>query len=126
VDVSDVPRFTATLKEVLDRAPDESVLFYLRFFLHSIPEEVQADLLAVIDKVARPDDMFAAEFRTDRDEARTKVYQKHYRRYQNGAAFGTALGQRYGFDVLHEQESTGLAPYREEDPMLYRVIARHR
>ena len=104
--------------------PDESVLFYLRFFLHSVPEDVQETLLQTIADVARPGDMIAAEFRTDKDEARSKTYGDHYRRFQNGAAFGRALHQRYGFDVLDEQEGTGLSVYGDEDPELYRVIAR--
>ena len=125
-DVTDTGNLSAILREVLDGSPDAPVLFYLRFFLHSIPEDVQEGLLRVIDDLARPGDMFAAEFRTDQDQARKHVHRKHYRRYQNGAAFGVALREQYGFELLFEQESTGLSPYGEEDPMLYRVIARHR
>ena len=126
VDVTDHPTLSAILQEVLDSSPDAPVLFYLRFFLHSIPEDVQDGLLEVIDSLARPGDMFAAEFRTDQDQARRHVHRKHYRRYQNGPAFGVALREQHGFELLFEQESTGLSPYGEEDPMLYRVIARHR
>jgi Methyltransferase domain len=104
--------------------PDEAVLFYLRFFLHSVPEDVQHQLMQTIADVARPGDMFAAEFRTDKDEARSKTYGEHYRRFQNGPAFGRALHQRYGFEVLEEEEGTGLSVYGDEDPELYRVIAR--
>ncbi len=99
------------------------MLFYLRFFLHAIPEEVQADLLKAIDAHARPGDLFAAEFRTDKDEATTKVHSKHYRRFQNAAEFGAAR-RGYGFTVVHEEEGTGLSPYKGEDPVLYRVVAR--
>ena len=104
--------------------PDASVLFYLRFFLHSVPKDVQDTLMQTIADVARPGDMIAAEFRTDKDEARSKTYGDHYRRFQNGAAFGRELHQRYGFEVLHEEEGTGLSVYGDEDPELYRVIAR--
>lgn len=125
-DVTDTESLSAMLREVLDSSPDAPVLFYLRFFLHSIPEDVQDGLLGVINSLARPGDMFAAEFRTDQDQARMHVHRRHYRRYQNGAAFGVALNEQHGFELLFEQESTGLSPYGEEDPMLYRVIARHR
>jgi hypothetical protein len=126
VDVSDTDRLTELLCEVLETAPGEPVLYYLRFFLHSIPEDVQDTLLDVIGSLARPGDMLAAEFRTDKDQARKHVHRRHYRRYQNGPAFGVALREQRGFDVLYEQESTGLSPYQDEDPMLYRVIARRR
>ena len=99
-------------------------MFYLRFFLHSIPEEVQETLMGVIRDQARSGDVFAAEFRTDEDEKRSKVHGQHYRRFQNGPAFGARLEGDYGFTVLHDEVGTGLSPYKGEDPVLYRVIAR--
>lgn len=107
------------------RIPDgEPVMFYLRFFLHSIPEGVQDSLMSSIRDHARPGDVFAAEFRSDRDEENSKVHGKHYRRFQNGAEFGARLTSDYGFTLVHEEENTGLSPYQGEDPVLYRVIAR--
>jgi SAM-dependent methyltransferase len=104
--------------------PRVPVLFYLRFLLHAVHEDVQATLMRVIADVARPGDMFAAEFRTDRDKALSKTHQRHYRRFQSGPAFGHALQEEFGFEVLDEQEGTGLSVYGDEDPELYRVIAR--
>jgi SAM-dependent methyltransferase len=126
VDVSDTDAVRAALTDVVTSSPTEPVLFYMRFFLHSIPEDVQEGLLDVIDACARPGDVLAAEFRTDRDKARAKVHHKHYRRYQNGPAFGRTLQSRYSFELLHEEEGTGLSPYKGEDPELYRVVARRR
>jgi SAM-dependent methyltransferase len=126
VDASDTVLLETTIREVLDASPGAPVLFYLRFFLHSIPKDVQDGLLGVIDRVARPGDMFAAEFRTEQDEALSHVHLKHYRRFQNGPAFGAELNKKYGFELLHEHEGTGLSPYRDEDPVLYRVIGRRR
>jgi SAM-dependent methyltransferase len=124
VDVSDTETLAQVVGDELGAGSGEPVLFYLRFFLHSIAEDVQDGLLGVLDQLARPGDMFAAEFRTDQDMTRRHVHRKHYRRFQNGAAFGAALRDRYRFEVLHEEESAGLSPYRGEDPVLYRVIAR--
>jgi hypothetical protein len=42
--------------------------------------------------------------------------QRHYA--------SSMLRAEYGFEVLHEEEGTGLSPYGTEDPVLYRVIAR--
>ena len=122
-DVGEAERLAALLSARI-AASDEPVLFYLRFFLHSIPEQVQETLMGVIRDQARPGDHFAAEFRTDKDEDNTKVHGQHYRRFQNGAAFGERLAGDYGFTLLHEEEGTGLSPYKGEDPVLYRVIAR--
>jgi hypothetical protein len=123
-DVAEIDGLTEVLEGAVAQAGDEPVLFYLRFFLHSIPEEVQAGLIDVIGATARAGDMIAAEFRTTEDRSEAKVHGQHYRRFQDGRAFGRDLVDRHSFAVLHEEEGTGLSPYQGEDPVLYRVIAR--
>ena len=122
-DVSDVDDLRTALDDGVEAAHDP-LMFYLRFFLHAIPEDVQDGLLAAIDAHARPGDYFAAEFRTDKDEANQHVHTRHYRRFQNAAEFSARLSGDLGFEILHEEEGTGLSPYKEEDPVLYRVVAR--
>lgn len=124
-DVSDAEALGTALRKFRDQH-EGAALFYLRFFLHSIKADVQENLLSHIQSVAREGDMFAAEFRTDEDEKRKKTFGNHYRRFQNAAEFRTALEGRFGFDVLSDQESDGLSPYGDEDPVLYRVIGRFR
>lgn len=121
-DVSDTAELGSALGHLIGATPGP-VLFYLRFFLHAIPEEVQAGLLQAISDRARPGDVFAAEFRTDKDKGGAKVHVKHYRRYQNAESFREALTTAYGFTIKHEEERSGLSPYGEEDPILYRVVA---
>jgi SAM-dependent methyltransferase len=121
-DVGDAEKLRATLRAA--RNGDEPMAFYARFFLHSIPEDIQRVLMGVVADCARPGDYFAAEFRTDKDEAIQKVHGNHYRRFQNGPAFGRSLRETYGFTALLEQEGNGFSPYKGEDPQLYRVIAR--
>ena len=123
-DVGDADAFRSILSEVISTAEDEPITFYLRFFFHAVHAEVQDVAMAVLSECARTGDYFAAEFRTDKDETKPKAHGKHYRRFQNGSAFGARLQEEYGFKILDEQEGTGMSPYREEDPELYRVIAR--
>lgn len=101
---------------------DEPVLFYLRFFLHAVPAATQATLLRTIAAEARAGDLFAAEFRTDKDAATAKVHGEHYRRYQSAEAFLAEL-RELGYEVLEWVESAGLSPYGNEDPVLCRVLA---
>ncbi|WP_343993143.1 hypothetical protein, partial [Nocardioides dubius] len=83
-------------------------------------------LMAAIATHARAGDLFAAEFRTDKDESVQKVHGNHYRRFQNAVEFRDSLTAKFGFgEVLFEVEDTGLSPYGDEDPVLYRVIARN-
>ena len=96
-DVSDSETLRATLTAARGENPDRPVLFYARFFLHSIPEDVQRLMMMVIQQCSRHGDCFAAEFRTDKDEATAKVHGEHYRRFQNGPSFGRQLSREYGF-----------------------------
>ena len=123
-DVAEVDGLGQALQEVVDHSSGPT-LFYLRFFLHAIHEDVQEALLTAIDTHARPDDLFAAEFRTDKDEHTSKVHTKHYRRFQQAATFVSDLSER-GWEIVHEEESSGLSPYQGEDPVLCRVVARRR
>jgi SAM-dependent methyltransferase len=123
-DVGDADRLRAALTAARGDDPARPVAFYARFFLHSIPEDVQRTLMSTIAECARPGDYFAAEFRTDRDAAIEKVHGNHYRLFQNGPAFGRSLREDSGFVPLLEQEGNGFSPYKGEDPQLYRVIAR--
>ena len=123
-DVADAQGFHRVLNGFRERVDGGPILYYMRFFLHAIPEDVQTRLMATISEFAQPGDMLAAEFRTDKDAEIAKVHGKHYRRFQNAETFSATLRGSYGFEIVHEEEGTGLSPYGEEDPVLYRVIAR--
>ncbi|MDN5894611.1 MAG: class I SAM-dependent methyltransferase, partial [Nocardioides sp.] len=122
-DVADREALDATLAGVIAGSTGP-VLFYLRFFLHAIRPDVQDGLMEAICRHSRPGDMFAAEFRTDKDEDKAKTHGNHYRRFQPAAEFRESLIDRWGFEVLDEIEDTGLSPYGDEDPALYRVLGR--
>jgi SAM-dependent methyltransferase len=125
-DVTDREALSAAVDSVRELVEGAPVLFYLRFFLHSITEDAQDELMSVLDAKAIPGDIFAAEFRTDRDKDSEKVFRRHFRRYQNGPAFGARLAGEYAFELMEEVEGTGLSPFGSEDPYLYRVLARRR
>jgi SAM-dependent methyltransferase len=122
-DVNNGERLQGIIEHTRLSHPGESLLFYLRFFLHSISAETQDAMMRVLQQCSRPSDFFAAEFRTDKDEAKQKVHGKHFRRYQNGPAFATALAEQYNFAVRIQQEGNGFSPYNGEDPELFRVVA---
>lgn len=124
VDVTDAKGLAALLVDARQRADGGALLLYLRFFLHSIPAPVQASMLRILSDASRPGDMLAAEFRTDGDEAASKVHEKHYRRFQNAKEFLASLETKYGFVVDYQHEGRGMSPYGKEDPVLCRVLAR--
>jgi SAM-dependent methyltransferase len=122
-DLTDAPALREHVSSALAKAEGPAV-FYLRFLLHAISAEAQSALLRTLSEVARPGDLLMAELRTDKDEALPKAFGKHFRRFQDGPALSAALREEYGFEVVDDQQGTGLAPFRNEDPQLYRVLAR--
>lgn len=123
-DVSNIDELSARIAVARERVNGGEVCFYMRFFLHSIPEDTQDALLQTLASQAKPGDVFAAEFRTDKDEDHNRVFgDTHYRRYQNADDFSKRLQTEYGWDIAFETESRGLSPYKDEDPTLYRVVA---
>ena len=125
-DFSYSDRLAAELRALVDGA-EGNVLFYLRFVLQAIPANVQERPAGGRSPTSpgretcwRPS---SGPTRTRSGPRRTVG---HFRRFQNGPAFGRELADRFGFSILEEHEGTGLSPYRREDPELYRVIARKR
>jgi SAM-dependent methyltransferase len=103
---------------------DRNLIVYCRFFLHSIPLDVEQTLLSSLGQYLRPGFTFAAEFRTDQDAALPKRFGvTHYRRFVNPEEFQARLEKEYGFSVRYITSGFGLALYKEEDPHVCRVIA---
>jgi SAM-dependent methyltransferase len=103
--------------------PDRPVLYYLRFLLHAVDEHVEQTLVRTITRRARSGDQLAVEFRTEQDANRPKHQRRLRPRFLAADAFRARL-EAAGFVRVLEQESAGLSPYRGEDPILYRVLAR--
>lgn len=98
------------------------VVFYSRFFFHSIDDNAQNSVFDFLCCSAKPGDLFCFEFRTSGDEFRDKIYMDHERRYINFNSFLDILSGK-GFRVMYSLESTGLAFYRGEDPVVGRGLA---
>lgn len=124
-DVSDSEDLIEKLNYARDISKTGDICYYMRFFLHSVPEDIQQSLMVTIAEHAQPGDVFTAEFRTDKDLETSKEFgDTHYRRYQSAEEFSYNLKTQHGWeDIVYEVEDTGLSPYKHEDPVLYRVIA---
>lgn len=113
----------AALAEVLGEEGGRPRVFYSRFLLHAIDARTQDALLDAVGARSRSGDSFVAEFRTDKDEKLAKAHPQHFRRYQSAADLLADLRGR-GWVVDYDLESSGLAPWGDEDPVLCRVVAR--
>ena len=102
---------------------------YSRFSIHSINRDTEAIVFNWAKENLSKGGLFFIEVRSINDELYgegTEVGQHefrtdHYRRFIDLEEI-TALSEKSGFRVLYSIESQGLAPYKEEDPSVIRLI----
>lgn len=97
------------------------VIFYTRFFLHAITEEVENLILSSILEIMEVNYTLVAEFRTKEDEKLDKVFNNHYRRYIDTEVLISKLIQ-FGFSIKEFSKGRGFSIYKNEDPYLARII----
>lgn len=102
-------------KDIKDITGIVGMIVYSRFFIHAITKKECRELLDKIDS-----GFFVAEFRVREEDV--KVYKDHKRTYWDGLEFEEELTKR-GFDVVYNKTSKGWAKYKDEDPLVMRVIA---
>lgn len=102
---------------------------YSRFTLHSINEEAEARVFKWISQQLEDDGLFFLEVRSINDPmfkqgekiSETENITTHYRRYLDYNQTIKKL-ENHGLDVVYKLESRGLAKYKDDDPMLIRLV----
>jgi len=104
---------------------------YSRFSIHALTEAQQRDLLKEVSAVLKPGGKFWIEVRGVKDNLfgvgevvgrNAYIHDGHYRRFIVINELVHEL-EVAGFEIVYAEESTGFAPYREEDPVVIRVTA---
>ena len=116
------------LQQSMDDIEGQHDLMYMRFSLHSIPEEVEEKVLNHAMKNCK---YVAIEARSTSDKlsggkgensVETSYASKHYRRYIDKEIIVSKLKDR-GFNILHVSESDTYAKYKGTSPTCVRVVA---
>jgi tellurite methyltransferase len=96
-------------------------LIYSRFTLHSITDKQQDDLIKSISQ----DTLLCIETRSNKGENSFRVHgDNHYRNLTCIDKLKNLLN-KYNFKILFITESTGVAIYKNEDPICIRVICKN-
>ena len=95
--------------------------YYLRFFLHTIPPDMQFKCLQWIGSNIKEDGRLFIEARSDQDPY--AVIGGHERYRINSDALFDMIATT-GLDILEFQESRGLSVTGSENPILIRLVAR--
>ncbi|MBE6486510.1 MAG: class I SAM-dependent methyltransferase [Methanosphaera stadtmanae] len=104
---------------------------YSRFTLHSIDQEAEKRVFKWISHQLNSEGYFFLEVRSLNDPMFKKGEQisdtenitTHYRRYLDFEDTVKKL-EELGLNVVYKIESQGLAVYKDDDPMLIRIIAK--
>ncbi len=103
---------------------------YSRWTMHAIDEEAEERTLDWVARALRPGGRFFVEARSIQDDLYGKgqpmgghaFFTDHYRRFMDKDAFIRKLEQR-GLHILRSEESRGFAVYKDDDPVIVRVVA---
>lgn len=103
---------------------------YSRFTLHSINEDAEGRVLKWVSNQLNCDGYFFLEVRSINDPmfnngekiSETENITTHYRRYLDYSKTIEKL-ENIGLKVIYKIESQGLSVYKDDDPMLIRIVA---
>ncbi len=109
---------------------EASDYLYSRFTIHAIDRSGEQRLLQWASNNLKSNGLFFIEVRSIKDTlfgkgealADNAFFTDHYRRFITLKDFEHRL-ESNGFDILYSLESNGLAPYKDDDPIVIRVIA---
>jgi len=93
---------------------------YCRFVLHAIPENLEDYVLINSNHILQNEGLFFIEVRSDKGLRPDKL---HYRRLINKEILKSKL-TNLNFEILFEQEADNLSIYKDENPLLIRIIAK--
>jgi tellurite methyltransferase len=108
--------------KVSDVDPMNPLYIYSRFFLHSINDHDELQLVALVDQLlGNRQGSFFIEFRTTKDEQLSKYTGEHYRRYVEPSDFSKKFTD-IGYVVEYFVEGLGYAKYKVDDAHVARFI----
>ncbi|MGL6298360.1 MAG: class I SAM-dependent methyltransferase [Methanobacteriaceae archaeon] len=104
---------------------------YSRFTFHSINEERENRTINWIKSNLKPKGLFFLEARSIKDSmynkgkklSQNENFTDHYRRYMDLGKILKKLNNE-NFKIIHKTESNGLAVFKDDNPVVIRIVAR--
>ena len=123
----DNPQLVSKIQNKLSRdSVDGPLYIFSRFFLHSINDRDEDQLIILIDQLLRHrTGAIYIEFRTKEDECLSKYTGTHYRRYVEPSEFAKKFND-IGYVVDYFVQGTGFAKYKVDDAHVARLVLKKR
>jgi hypothetical protein len=121
-DITDATAVAQAVDTARAKSASGALVFYSRFVMHSLNDAQQQLFLQTLSTCSHPEDVIYFEFRSTGDGNLKKHFGGHYRRYVNTSEFDD-LANIAGFDVTYAITGQGMAKFKEEDPIVSRIIA---
>lgn len=99
-------------------------IYYSRFVMHSLSEAQESNFFDALSEVVKQGDSLYFEFRSKEDQELKKHYGGHYRRFIDSENFAERLKKKLGLIIEYIHIGRGMAKFRDEDPVVCRIIAR--
>ena len=101
---------------------EQPVDLYARFTMHALDHVGRRNVLRLASMALRRGGLLFLEFRTGQDSNRPHVFGEH-RRYYVGPATMVRQIESAGGRVIAQEQGTGLARLKGEDPYVCRIVA---
>lgn len=108
----------------LARIPERKIL-YGRFVLHALEDDGRCNFWRLAQMALGNGGRLYLEFRTHLDEGSYHEFGEHFRHYLDPEMIMDEIDSRGG-GIVDRQEGYGLAPLRQEDPHMCRLVAEWR
>jgi tellurite methyltransferase len=126
--------FTGDFTNLVDEMNSELIdVVYSRFTFHSIEKENSIKTMGWVFRNIREGGLFFIEVRSIKDDLfgkgtmvnKNSFVTDHFRRFIDKKELEDEI-ENVGFEILESFEGKGLAVYKNEDPVVIRIIARKR
>ena len=121
-DLTNLDDIVNIVENARTKSETADIIGYSRFVMHSINDEQQAAFMANVSKTMKSGELFYFEFRSKEDAALEKVFGNHYRRFVDTDDFVKCFTEDHGYKLLYRLTGRGMAKYKNEDPVVSRLI----
>ncbi len=122
-DLTSQQQLKGIIEKARSKAKNTPLTFYSRFVMHSLDDNQEQTLLAILADNIQEGEKIYFEFRSQEDADLDKHFGGHYRRYVDTDLFFSRL-KNGGFEIEYQIIGQGMAKYKEEDPFVARIIAK--